>query len=140
MVLRRRLSDRKSPQVSRTLLSILAVRNNAVFWMVTNHPPSSKSFSPFNNTLVTVPKVPIMIGTIVTFKFHRFFKFLVRLRYLSFFSYSFIFILWSAETAKSTISQLLFFLLIIKRSGLLAENRWSVCTLKSQMKFKCVIL
>ena len=53
-------------------------------------------------------------------------------RYLSFFSLSFRFILWSAETAKSTILQILFFfLLIIMRSGLLAGIRWPVCMLKS---------
>ena len=34
--------------------------------------------------------------------------------------------MWSAGTAKSTILQVLFFLLIIIRSGLLAEIRWSV--------------
>ena len=51
---------------------------------------------------------------------------------MSFFSHSFSFILWSAGTAKSTILQFLFFLLlIIIRSGLLAEIRWSVCMSKS---------
>ena len=53
------------------------------------------------------------------------------LRYLSFFSHSFSFILWSARTAKSTILQVLFFLLIIIKSGLLAGIRRSVCMLKS---------
>ena len=48
------LSDSKSPQVSRTLLSILAVLNNAVVWMVSSRPPTSKSSSPFNNPLVTI--------------------------------------------------------------------------------------
>ena len=63
--------------------------------------------------------------------FHVFFNSLARSRYLSFFSHSFSFILWSAGTAKSTILQVLFFLLIIIWSGLLAEIRWSVCTSKS---------
>ena len=87
----------------------------------------------FNNFFVIVPKAPITIGTIVTFMFHSFFNSLARLRYLSFFSLSFRFILWSAGTAKSTILQILFFcfLLIIMRSGLLAGIRWSVCMLKS---------
>ena len=66
------LSDSKSPQVSRTLLSILAVLNNAEVWMVSTRPPTSKSSNPFNNPLVTVPNAPIMIGTIVTFMFHSF--------------------------------------------------------------------
>ena len=51
--------------------------------------------------------------------------------YLSFFSLSFSFILWSAGTAKSTILQIIFFLFIITRSGHLAEIRWSVCMSKS---------
>ena len=64
--------------------------------------------------------------------FHSFFSSLARSSYLSFFSHSFCFILWSAGTAKSTILQVLFFLLlIIIKSGLLAGIRWSVCILKS---------
>ena len=124
------LSYSKSPQVSRTLLSILAVLNNAVVWMVSTRPPTSKSSSPFCDPLVTVPNAPITIGIIVTCMFHSFFNSLERSRYLSFFSHSFSFILWSAGTAKSTILQVLFFILIIIRSGLLAGIRWSVCMLK----------
>ena len=128
------LSDSKSPQVSRALLSILAVLYNAVVWMVSTRPPTSKSSSPFSNPLVTVPNAPITIGIIVTCMFHSFFNSLPRSRYLSFFSHSFSFILWSAGTAKSTILQVLFFflsLLIIIKSGLLAGIRWSVCMIKS---------
>ena len=109
MVFHWSLSDNNSPQVSRTLLSILTVLNNAVVWMVSTRPPTSKSSSPFNNPLVTVPKAPIKIGIIVTNMFHSFFNFLERLRYLSFFLHSFSFIQWSAGTAKSTILQVLFF-------------------------------
>ena len=75
MVFHESLSDSKSPQVSRTLLSILAVLNNVVAWMVPTRPPTSKSSSSFNNPLVTVPKAPITIGIIVTFMFHIFFVF-----------------------------------------------------------------
>ena len=100
-----RLSVSKSPQVCRTLLSILAVFNNAVVWMVS----SSKSSRPFNNPLVTVPKVLITISIIVTFMFHSFFNSLSRSRYFSLFSHSFSFILWSAWTAKSTILQIFYF-------------------------------
>ena len=119
-----------SPQVFRTLLSILAVLNHAVVLMVSTRPPTSKSPSPLNNPLITVPKAPITFSIIVTFKFHRFFNSLARSRYLSFFSHYFSFILWSAGTAKSTILQILFLLLLllwfIIRSGVLAEIRWSV--------------
>ena len=69
MVFHWSLSESKFPQVSRTLLSILAVLNNAVVWMVSTYPPTSKSSSPFNNPLVTVPKAPIAIGIVDTFIF-----------------------------------------------------------------------
>ena len=107
------LTDSKYPQVSWTRLRILTVRSNAVIWIVSTHPPTSKSSRPFNNSLVIVPKAPITIGTIVTFMFHSFFNFQARPRYLSFFSHSFRFILWSAGTAKSTILQILFFFFFV---------------------------
>ena len=66
MVFHWSLSDSKSPQVSRTLLGILAVLNNGIVWMVSTRLPTSKSSRPFNNPLVTVPKAPITISTIVT--------------------------------------------------------------------------
>ena len=100
MVFHWSLSDSKSPQVSRTRLRILAVLSNAVVWIVSTRPPTSKSSRPFNNPLVIVPNAPITIGTIVTFMFHSFFNSLTRSRYLSFFSLSFRFILWSAGTRK----------------------------------------
>ena len=58
--------------VSRTLLSILAVLNNAVVWMVSTRPPTSKSSSRFSNPLVTVPNAPITIGIIVICMFLSF--------------------------------------------------------------------
>ena len=131
MVFHRSLSDSKFPQVSRTLPCILAALNNSVVWNVSTRPPTPKSSSNFSNPSITVPKAPITIGVIVTFMFHIFFNSLARSRYLSFFSHSFSFILWSAGTVKSTILLVLFFLLIIIRSGLLAKIRWSVCMSKS---------
>ena len=131
MVFHWSLSDRKSPQVSRTRLRILAILRNAIIWIVSTRPSTSKSSRPFNNPLVIVPKALITIGKIVTFMFHSSFNSLVKSRHLSFFSHSFRFILWSAETAKSTILQILFFLLIIITSAFLAGIRWSVCILKS---------
>ena len=86
----------KSPLVSRTLNSILAILKNVEFWMVSICPLISKSSITFNNNLVTVPKVSVMIGIIVTFMFHSFFNSLARSRYLSFFPFSLIFISWSA--------------------------------------------
>ena len=66
-----------------------------------------------------------------------FFNSLARSRYLSFFSYSFRFILWSPGTAKSTILQILRFLLIIVKSGLLARLGDCVCMSKSH-RSSCV--
>ena len=82
MVFHWSLSDIKSPQVSRTLLSILAVLNSAVVWTVSTRPPTSKSSSPFSNPLVTVPNTPITIGIIVTCMFHSFFQFLSKVEVL----------------------------------------------------------
>ena len=92
-------------QASRTLCSILADLSNAVVWIISTRPVISNSSSPCTNLLVTVPRAPVIIGIIVTFMFHSFFfNFLTRSRYLSFFSLSFNFTLWSA---KSTIMQVL---------------------------------
>ena len=124
------LSDSKFPQVSRTLISILSILNNAAVRMVSTHTHISESSNPFNNPLVTVPKAPITTGIIVIFMFHSFLNSRAKPRYLSFFSHSFSFILWSAEIAKLTILQILFFLLIIIRCSLLAEIRWSMCMSK----------
>ena len=132
MVFHWSLGDSNSPPVSRIRLRILAVLSNAVVWIVSTRPPTSKSSRPFNKPLVIVPNAPITIGTIVPLMFHSFFNSLARSWYLSFFSLSFRFIRWSAGTAKSTILQILFFpFLIIIRSGLLARIRRSVCMLKS---------
>ena len=99
--------------------------------MVSTRSPTSESSGAFNNPLVTVPKAPVTVGIIVTFMFHSFFNSLARSRYLSLFSHSFSFILWSAGTAKSTILQMFFFLLIIIKSGLLTGIRGWVCMSKS---------
>ena len=122
------LRDCKSPHVSMTLLSILAVLSNAIIWIVSTRPQTSKSSRPLNNPLLIVPKALITIGIIVAF--YSFFNSLARLWYLSFFSHSFRFILWSTGTAKPTILPILIFMLIIIRIGLLAGIRWSVCMFK----------
>ena len=106
------LSDSKSPQASRTRLRILAVLSNAVVWIVSTNSPTSKSSKPFNNPLVIMPNAPIIIDTIVTFMLQGFFNSLARSWYLSFFSLSFRFILWSTRTAKSTFFQILFIIII----------------------------
>ena len=122
MVFHWSLSDSKSPQVPRTLLGIMAVLNNAVVWMVFPRPPTSKSSTPFSNPLVTVPNAPITIGIIFTCMFHSFFNSLARSRYLP--SFHILSVLFSGQSiAKSTILQVLFFLVIIIKFGLLVEIR-----------------
>ena len=66
------LSDNKSPQISRTLLSILPDIINAVVWIVTTRPVISTSTRHFTNALVTVPRAAVTIGIIETFIFHHF--------------------------------------------------------------------
>ena len=143
MVFHWSLSDSKSPQVSRTLLRILAVLNNAVVWMVSTRLSTSKSSSPFSNPVVTVPKAPITIGIIVTYMFHSFFNSLARSKYLFFFSYSFSFILWSAGAAKSIILQFLwvFFFGFFNYNQVWSSGRDSVIRVyvKVPLEFMCVI-
>ena len=67
------LSDNKFPQVSRTLLSILAYLNNAVVWMVSTCSLISKFPSPFTNYLRGVLSPPITTSITVMFMFHIFF-------------------------------------------------------------------
>ena len=72
------LSNSKSPQVSRTLLSILADLNNDVVWIVSTRLLISQPSSPFNDPLVTVTSASITIGMTVNyyydFTFGEFFK------------------------------------------------------------------
>ena len=137
MIFHLSLSDSKSPQVSRTLLSILANINNAVVWMVSTHPLISKSSSPCTNFLVTVPSMSITTGITITFMCHNFFSFLARFRVLSFFSLSFSFTLWSARTAKSTIWQAIIIIFIISffvnslHQLELVVFHWRLCDSKS---------
>ena len=74
MVSKWSLSDSKSPQVSRTLLSILSDLNYAVVWMVSTPPLISESSSPCTNPLVTVARAPITISILVTFMVYNFFS------------------------------------------------------------------
>ena len=120
------LSNSKSHQVSRTLLSILTSTMLLFGW------------SPFVLRFPTPPALLLSLWKL--FQVHQlhlislfpscsivFVSFLARSRYLSIFSFSFNFILWSIGMAKFTIWQVLFFLLTITGSGCLAEIMWSIC-------------
>ena len=67
------LWDRKSLQVSRPLLSIMADLNDIVALMFRTFPFISKSSSPFANTLRIISSARITIGFTVTFMFLRYF-------------------------------------------------------------------
>ena len=109
-----------------TFLSILAVLNNTVVWMVSTDPPTSKSSRPLNNPLVTVPKAPISISIIVTFMFHSFFNSLARSRYLAFFSQSFSF--FCGQLGQQNRQFCKFSFLLLNR-GSLSATKPSVCKL-----------
>ena len=66
------LSDCKFPQISRNLLSILVDPSNNVVWIISTCPLISKPSSLFTSPLVTVPRVPIIVGITVNFMFHSF--------------------------------------------------------------------
>ena len=122
----------KREHVSRTLLSILAVLNKAVVWMVSTSPIISKSSSPFNNHSVSVPRAPITTGIIVTLMFHVFssIPYQGQSTYPFFHFFFQFYFMVSRDIKVHNFSSSLFFLLIIIRSGRLAEIRWSVCMLK----------
>ena len=62
------LSESMSPQVSRFFPANLADFNYAVIWRVLTCPVISKSSSFCTTSLVSLPRVPITIGIIVTFR------------------------------------------------------------------------
>ena len=131
-------SDSKTPQVSRTLLSILAYLNNVAVWMVSTRPLFSKPPSPFINPLVTVPRAPIIIGKNVTLHVLQFFQFPSKVKvFILLFSFFQFFLLRSARIKKIHNSANSLFLLIITRPGRLAEIRWSACISEFQ-RILCV--
>ena len=95
--------------------------------MVSSRPPTSKSSMSFNIPYVTVPKAPFTIDTIVTFMFHIFFRFSchVKVHILLFTLFQFISVVSRDSKVDNFTSSL--FLLIIVKSGSLAEMRLSVC-------------
>ena len=62
--------DSRSPQISRTLLSILADLNKTVVRMISTRPLISTSSITCTNPLVTVPSVPVITGITLTFMSH----------------------------------------------------------------------
>ena len=98
------------PQVSRTLLGILADFNDAIFWLIYLRSPISNSSNSLSKPLGIVPRALITIGITVTFIFHYFFSYQARSNYLSFFLFSL-----TTRTTKSTIRQVVlhFFVVVV---------------------------
>ena len=137
------LSDSKSPQVSRTLLSIPPALNNAVVWMVSTCSLIFKSFSPFTNPLGIVPSAPTTIGITVTLMLHSccFFQFSSEVYiFISLFAFFYFpsFVCWDGSLLFGKFS--FWLLLTITRSGRLAEIRWSSCLSKSQRIIIIIII
>ena len=105
MVFPRRVSDSKSPQVFRNLLSILVDLNNAVVWIV-SLPLISKSFKTFINSLGIAP---MTIGINVSFIYNNFSVSMKVDIFICLFTFVWFFFLWSPGKAKSTIWQVLSF-------------------------------
>ena len=130
MVFRCSFSNSKSLQIYRTLLRILADSNNAVFWQ-SSRVLLFKFSGPGTNPLVILPREPITIGIVVTFMLHFFFQFPIRVKVriplFAFFQFYNV-VHWDSKVRKYVNSP--FFLLIITKSGRLAEISWSVCNSK----------
>ena len=107
------LSHSKFPQVTRTLPSSLVNLCNAINKVVSILPLISKSTVPLFKILGNVPSAPSTIGISLTLMFHNVSSSMARSKYLSIFSLPFISLLWSAEMAKSTILQALFFFFFV---------------------------
>ena len=130
------LSDYKSPQVSRTLLSIQA-NLSAVVWIVSSRPLISKSFRPCANPLVTAPRRPITSSTTVTFMLHSFFNSLKgRGTYLSFHFLSIL--LCGLSRQEVSFRQVLFLLNITRFSGLAEIYHYYYFTLLRVFFYTCV--
>ena len=122
-------SNSKSPQISRTLLSILTYLNSAVVWMVYARPSISNSsilwwlFQVHQLQLVS-PSCSI-----------DFYSPLARSKYCFFFRFL-LFSFCGQPGWENPLFGISFFVLFtFPRFGLLAGIRWSVCISKSQRIF-----
>ena len=94
--------DSEWRKLSTTVLSILADFNYAVVLKVLNRSLISNSTSLFFKPLGTLHSTLTIIGITAIFMYLSIFRALVRPKYIFVFYSSFIFILWPAQTARST--------------------------------------
>ena len=123
------LNNSKSPQLSKTISCILASFGNAVVWTVLFLLQITGSPSTFLRFFEIVPEVQLWLVSLSTSCYKIFSP--LRQGPGIFPVFFFLYILWSAGTAKSTYEQVLFFLLIKNRSGLLASIGSSIFVSKS---------
>ena len=83
MVFHWSVSDSKSLQLSRTLLSTLADLNNAIVWIILVRPPMSNFSSPLSKPSGNIPSAPITFDITVTNMFHCFLCSLAISKFLS---------------------------------------------------------
>ena len=126
------LSDITSPQVYRTLLSILVDLNNTAGWRVSARPLMYQASSPISNPVGTVSNAPITVGITVIFMFYNIFSSLTKSKCLSLFFGFFDFHTVIHRDGKINYMAGSFILLPIPRFRRPAEIRWSVCISKSQ--------
>ena len=104
----------------------------AVVWMVSTRLLISKSSSLLTNPLVTLPSVPTTIGITVTFML-QFFQISCKvLVFISLFAFLQFYPVVCRPGKVHYSANCLFVLLIITKSGCLAEIRWSVYISKSE--------
>ena len=92
----------KPPQVSKTLLSIIAGLEIAVVWLVPAHPTISNSYSPLSKPLGIVLRTPITINITVNLIFLSLQNSLVRILVFLLFR------IWGLLRRKSSISSKFF--------------------------------
>ena len=109
MVYQWSLSDSKSTQVSKTLVSILVDLNNGVVLLVSVSSSISNYFCPLTKRFGTVPSGLITICIIDSVIFHSFLGSLEKTKSLSLFYFSLIISLYSAGIVKSTIHYIFYF-------------------------------
>ena len=127
MVFHRTLSDSKSPQVFRTLLSILAVLKNTVVWMVSYRCTHSQLLQSFGDCT----KRTDYHWYHRHFHIPQFFLFSSKVKVLN--SLFACFQFYSGLPGwPSPLFDRFSFLLNITTSGWLAEIRWSICSSKTQ--------
>ena len=134
IVFLRGLNDSKSPQVSRTLFSILADLSNLLVWKVLAHPPIFNSSSFSAKSLESIPSTATKIIITITFMFD---SSQARSKYLTVFFDLYSMVLQDSKVHDSAGSLFLVNYHLVKSSG---QNKVICLHLKILKKCVCFIL